>query len=75
MNTNTATITAEIVLTSLEGRVYAFVNGEEITNVADKTGFIGQIDTALRAAHVFRQTGYALEAGAFIAEGTRVVAA
>jgi hypothetical protein len=75
MNTNTATITAEIILTNVEGRVYAFVNGEEVTNVADKTGFIGKVDKALRAASIYRQSGYIFEAGAFIASGTRVVTA
>lgn len=74
MNSN-QTVAAEIVLTNIEGRVYAFVNGEEITNVADKTGFIGKVDKALRAASIYRQSGYTFEAGAFIADGTRVVTA
>lgn len=74
METTKNLIPAEIILTNVEGRVFAFVNGEEVTNVADKSGFIGKIDQALKAAHIYRQTGYVTEAGAFIAEGQKVVA-
>ena len=68
-------IPAEIILTNAEGKVYAFVNGEQITATKDSTGFIGRIEKALRAANIYRQTGYVTEAGAFIAEGQRVVTA
>ena len=76
MNTETSSqvVPAEIVLTSVEGRVFAFVNGEEVANVSDKVGFVTKIEKALRAAHVYRQTGYDTEAGALIATGQMVVA-
>lgn len=67
-------IPAEIVLTAAEGTVFAFVNGQQITTTKDSNGFIGRIEKALRAAHVYRQTGYNHEAGAFIAEGQWVIA-
>lgn len=69
MNTNA--ITAEITLTQSGGKVVATVNGEAIAQTADRDGFIGRIDKALRAAKVFRQSGYeyVAEAGVFIAVG------
>lgn len=75
MNTTSNLIPAEIVLTNAEGRVFAFVNGEQVADVKNSTGFIGKIEKALRAAHVYRQTGYVTEAGAFIATGQKVVTA
>ena len=68
-------IPAEIILTNVEGQVYAFVNGEQVTVTKDGSGFIGRIEKALKAAKIYRQTGYVSEAGAFIAEGQRVVTA
>ncbi len=75
MNTNRNLIPAEIVLTATAGKVYAFVNGEQIAAVANKGDIITKVEKALRAAHVYRQTGYVTEAGAMIAEGQMVVAA
>lgn len=74
MTTTTNLIPAEIILTAAEGSVFAFVNGEQVAQVADKTGFIGKIEKALRAAHIYRQTGYTNEAGAMIAQGQKVAA-
>jgi hypothetical protein len=74
MTTTTSLIPAEIVLTAIEGKVYAHVNGEQVTETKNSNGFIGRIEKALRAAHIYRQTGYVTEAGAMIAEGQRVVA-
>ena len=73
----TATIIpAEIVLTSVDGQVFAFVNGVQVTQVANKGGFVTKIEKALKAAKVYRETAYNNEGtGALIAEGRMVVAA
>lgn len=72
MNTNTAT--AAITLSNANGKVIATVNGVAVAQTADRDGFIGRIDKALRAAKVFRQTGYEYvsEAGVFVAQGARI---
>lgn len=76
MNTNTTTtVPAEIVLTSIEGATWIFVNGEHVGTEAAGVTMVKRIDQALKANRVFRQTEYVAEAGALIAEGQMVVAA
>lgn len=68
------TNTADITLSNANGKVIATVNGEQIAQTADRDGFVGRIDKALRAAKVFRQTGYEYvsEAGVFVAQGVMI---
>lgn len=71
METNTAAV-AEITLTNANGKVIAFVNGTQIAATKDTDGFIGRIESKLRAARVYRQTGYEFVAGVFVAQGQMV---
>lgn len=69
------TNTADITLSTRNGKVIATVNGKQVAQTADRDGFIGRIDRALRSAKVFRQTGYEYvsEARVFVAQGMMVV--